>query len=110
MKKWISDNAVFLSALLSAIIVSLQQALSNSVIDWKAIGWALIVVVLGTIGNQWKGKGLSLSGIVGTVAYNFVTIWQTGTFTWSQFILTTVIALLMLITATLQPQSTTTGN
>jgi hypothetical protein len=109
MKKWISDNTVFLSALLSAIIVSLQQTLSNSVIDWKAIGWALVIVVMGVVGNQWKGKGLSLTGIIGTVAYNFVTIWQTGTFTWNQFILTTVIALLMLVTATLQPQTYTTG-
>ena len=108
MKKWILANKVFLSALISAVIVSLQQALSKATTDWKAIGWALVIVILGTIGNQWKGKGVSITGIIGTVAYNFVTIWQTGTFTWGQFSLTTVVALLMMVADTLQPQSPTT--
>lgn len=108
MKNFISKNKVLFAALVSALILVLQQAMTSQATDWKAIGWAALIALLGVIGNQWKGKGISVTGIIGTLAYNFTTIYQSGgKFSWDQFILTSVIALLMVLSASLAPEAET---
>ncbi len=104
MKKFLNENKIMLAAIISAVVLVLQQAMSTPPIDWKAIGLASLIAVLGVIANHWKGKGLTIFGIVGNLSYAFVTIWQTGTFTWNEFILQAVLAVLTTLAPTVMPE------
>jgi hypothetical protein len=102
MKKFFDDNKVMFIAILSSLLIVIQQALSNTAMDWIAIGYAAGIAVLGAIANAWHGKGFTILGIIGTVSYAFVDLMQGGHFTWKQFILSAVFAL---ITAVIKPQT-----
>jgi hypothetical protein len=104
MKKFLNDNKVVIAAIVSAIILVLQQALSAPPINWKAIGMAALIAVLGVLANNWKGKGITILGIIGNLSYAFVTIWQTGQFSWHEFALQAVLAILMTIAPTVTPE------
>jgi uncharacterized membrane protein YccC len=104
MKDFILKNKVLLSAIISAIILVLQQSLSSGSTNWKAIGFAAFISVLGVIANQWKGQGVTMTGIIGTLAGVFYNNYSTGVFTWNEFILSALLALLMAVAATLQPE------
>ena len=82
----------------------MQQSLSSGATDWKAIGFAAFISVLGVIANQWKGQGVTVTGIIGTLAGVFNNNMTTGQFTWNEFILSSLLALLMAVTASLQPE------
>lgn len=103
MKAIIAKYQVLIVSLLMAILMVIQQAVSNTAMDWVAIGYAVLIAVLGVIANAWKGKGLTIFGIIGTVAYAFIDIWNGGMFTWKQFILSAVMALIMAAIKSLQP-------
>ncbi|MFZ4056993.1 MAG: hypothetical protein ACOYKE_02590 [Ferruginibacter sp.] len=94
MKSFIGKNRVMIGAVLSALLLVLQQFTGVSAIDWKAIGFAALIAVLGVFANSWKGKGITLVGIVGSVSNAFVVVYQTGVFSWNTFILSATIALL----------------
>lgn len=64
-------NKVFILGLLSAIAVVLQQFLGTSAIDWLAVGYAVGIAILSFIANQWRGQGMTILGIIGTLAYVF---------------------------------------
>ena len=51
MKNWISQNRVFLSALIAAVVLVLQQFAGSAAIDFKALGVALVIGVLGVAEN-----------------------------------------------------------
>jgi hypothetical protein len=104
MKKFLNDNKVVIAAIVSAIILVLQQALSTPPINWKAIGMAVLIAVLGVLANNWKGKGITILGIIGNLSYAFVTIYQTGQFSWNEFILQSVLAILMTIAPSITPE------
>lgn len=104
MKSFIGKNQVLLSALISALVIVLQQAMQTKETDWKVIGFAAFISILGVLANQWKGKGITVMGIVATLAGTFTTIWQTGTFTWNEFILSSIVALLMAVAGSLKPE------
>lgn len=106
MKSWILKNKVFVSGFLMSITLVLQQALANHTADLKALGFALLIGVLGYVGNQWKNAGLSVTGIIGTVAFTFVNINATGKFTWWEFIATSLLAIITVAAGSLaQPQT-----
>lgn len=104
MKKFLSDNKVVIAAIVSAIVLVLQQTLSTPPINWKAIGMATLIAVLGVLANNWRGKGLTIFGIIGNLSYAFVTIQQTGQFTWEEFILQALLALLTTFAPTITPE------
>lgn len=103
MQKFIEQNKVFIAAAISAIILVLQQSLQSGETQWKAIGFAALIALLGVIANQWKGKRVTVMGIAATLAGTFTTIWQTGSFTWNEFILSSIVAVLMAVSSSLQP-------
>lgn len=107
MKNFIQKNAVLVMALVSALTLVLQQAMMNHSTDWKAIGFACFIGVLSVFSNQWQGKGVTVLGIIATLAGTFTTIWKTGTFTWNEFILSAIVALLTAVAGTLQPKTST---
>lgn len=94
MKEWIQKNWVVVSGFLSAIAVSLQQFVGQPAVDYKVLGFAALMAVLSFAANQWRGKGVSATGIVGTLAAAFISVYQTGTFSWSQFGVSAILALL----------------
>jgi hypothetical protein len=104
MKKFIDHNKVLLSAIVAALMMTIQQALSARQTSFKVIGFAVLIAVIGVIANQWKGKGVTITGIVGTLAGVFINLYQTGTFTWNEFILSAVVALLTAVSGSLQPE------
>lgn len=94
MQKLLDKNKVFLLGLAGAITVVLQQFLGQPEVDWKVVGYAGFMAALSYIANAWRGQGTSILGIVGTLAGTFVAIQTTGTFTWNQFIISSVAAIL----------------
>jgi peptidoglycan/LPS O-acetylase OafA/YrhL len=104
MKQFISKNKVVIAAVVAAIIMTLQQATQSGETSWKAIGLAVLFALIGVFANQWKGKGLTITGILGTLANAFITIQQTGQFSWDQFIMSAIIALLLAVSGSLQPE------
>jgi ABC-type proline/glycine betaine transport system permease subunit len=102
MKQFIQKNKVFLTALLSAVTLVLQQCLQNRQTSFKALSFAVLIAVIGVIANQWKGKGITILGILGTLTTVFQTIWTTGTFTWNEFLLSSAVAVLAMFTGSLK--------
>lgn len=104
MKNFLSDNKVVIAAIISAVVLVLQQALSAPPINWKAMGMAALIAVLGVLSNQWKGKGLTIMGIIGNLSYAFISIQSTGTFSWEQFGIQALLALLTTLAPTVMPE------
>lgn len=108
MRHFIKKNYVFLSSLISALILLLQQALENlshnKSLDWPSLAYAAFVAISGAVANEFKGRGITVAGIVGTAASAFVIVNDTGKFTWDQFIVTSLIAFLTLFITTFKPQ------
>lgn len=93
-----------IAAIIGAVILVIQQAVSAGNFDLKVVGFAVLIAAVGAAGTFLKGKGASLTGIIGTVLYSFYTIWQTGTFTWNEFILSGVLAVALLFAPTAIPE------
>lgn len=93
-QNFIEKNKVFLLGLAASLTVVLQQFLGTPVINWIAVGYAVGMAALSYVANEWRGQGVTILGILGTLAGTFVLIHNTGTFTWSQFIISSVAAIL----------------
>ena len=103
---FIQKNKVFLTGLLSSIVVVIQQYASHgNNIHITVIGYAVLMSVLSYVGNQWRGQGVTILGIVGTLATTLVTIEQTGTFTWNQFLFSAIAAILSMVAPPPKPLS-----
>lgn len=87
-------NKVLLMGLLGAIAVAIQGFTAQAEVQWRAVGFAVLMAGLSYIANEWRGQGVTILGISGTLAYTFVQLNQTGTFTWNQFILMSIAAIL----------------
>jgi hypothetical protein len=87
-------NQVLIAGLVSSITIALQQFLAEPVIDWKVVGMAVIMAVVSVLGKEWRGKPLSLIGLIGVGAYSFYTVKTTGQFSWDKFIITFVLGAL----------------
>ena len=104
IKVFIAVNQVFVSGLLSALILVLQQFQGEGPLDPKALGTATLLAIIGVVANNFKGKGITVVGILGTLAGVFQTIHSTGTFTLNEFILSSAIALLLAVMKTVAPE------
>lgn len=107
MKLFLQKNAVLISAMISALVLVLQQAISTHSTDLKAVGFAAFIGVLSVFSNKWPRKDFTVGGILATLAGVFTTIWTTGTFTWNEFILSAIVALLTAMLGLIQPPSPT---
>ena len=94
IKTFLGSNKVFILGLLAALAVTLQQFIGEPAVDWKSVGLAGGMAILSFIANQWRGQGLTITGIVGTLAYTFISNWGGGQIDWSQLILISVVAIL----------------
>lgn len=94
---WLQKNQVFLSGLAAAVTLVLQQFIMQPEIDYKALGLAVLLAVAGYIGNQFRGKGVTVAGFLGVAATALTTIYATGNFTWTQFGFAVLVGFLALV-------------
>lgn len=94
IQAFLMANKVFLLGLAGSITVVVQQFVSQPTVDLKVVGYAVIMSVLSYISNQWRGQGVTITGILGTLAGTFVTVNQSGNFTWMHFFMLSVAAVL----------------
>jgi amino acid permease len=97
LKAFYIANQVLLSGLISAIVISLQQFMSVANPDWAVIGFAVLLAAASWAGNNLRGKGVSVLGILGVAGASFATVAETGHINKSQLILSFVIGLGALI-------------
>lgn len=94
MKQFIQNNKVFILGLLASAAVTLQEFVSQPDVNYRVVGFAIIMSILSYLAKEWRGQGLSITGIVGNLAAVFITVHQTGEFTWMQFALQSIIAII----------------
>lgn len=93
-ENFLQKNKVFLLGLAASLTIVLQQFLGSPVVNWIAVGYAAGMAALSYVANEWRGQGVTVLGILGTLAGTFVAVHNTGTFTWNQFIISAVAAIL----------------
>jgi hypothetical protein len=100
-------NQVFISGLASAATLAIQQFVvtPETTVDWKAIGLAALIAVASYIGNEFRGKGVTVAGFIGIAATAVTTIQTTGHFTWSQFGFACLVGFLALVAPPAKPAS-----
>jgi hypothetical protein len=103
MKQFFQKNQVVISAIASGVALVLQQYIMQPVIDYKALGLAILIAVAGVVGNQFRGKGVTVAGFLGVAATAFITIQTTGHFTWPQFGMAVIVGFLALIAPPAKP-------
>lgn len=91
-----NKNKVFILGLLGAIALAIEPFAANTTEDvkWKVVGFAALIAVLSYFAKEWRGQGLSIVGILGNVSAVFITVYNTGHFTWNQFILQLILAII----------------
>ena len=94
MKQFWNSNKVLILTLLASIAVTVQEFTTQAEVDWKVVGFAVLMTALSFFAKEWRGQGLSITGIVGTLAATFITVQQTGTFSWIQFSTSAILAIL----------------
>lgn len=92
-------NKVFITGLVTAIILAVQQIFYTSPegLNYRALGLAALIAAAGFIGNTWRGKGVSMAGFIGVIAYALSQVLTTGHFTWPQFIAAALVGILALV-------------
>lgn len=83
---------VLISGLISAIVLSLQQFTSTT-IDWKVIGFAALLAAASWAGNNLRGKGVSVIGVIGVAGYAIASVAVNGMINLNQLILAFLIGL-----------------
>jgi hypothetical protein len=63
-QNWFQKNQVFLSGLAGALTLVLQQFINTAEINYKAVGLAVLLATASYIGNQWRGKGVTVLGFL----------------------------------------------
>jgi hypothetical protein len=86
---------VLLSGLIGAIAVSLQQFLGTSTtpVDWKVIGFAVLLAASSWAANNLRGKGVSVIGIIGVAGYAISSVAVNGKIDLNQLILAFLVGL-----------------
>lgn len=106
IESFFSGNKVLVLGALSALSVVLQQALSST-IDWKVIGFAALIAVLSYLAKNLSGTVASVLGILGGVATTISQVAVGGSISWNTLILSTVVAVIGVVTSTATSTKTT---
>ena len=96
LKEFWNKNKVFILGLLGSIALAIEPFAANTSDDvkWKVVGFAIGVATLSFFAKEWRGQGLSIVGIIGNISAVFVTVWNTGNFSWNQLILQLILAII----------------
>lgn len=98
------------SPLVAAIIGALSLTINElfikqGVTDFKVIGLAALLAVIGVVSVFLQGKPGTLAVIIGTIGFTFYTTWGGESFTWNEFILTAIINVLTVVSASFIPKA-----
>jgi hypothetical protein len=96
-------NKVFLTGLAAALALALTEFTVQPTVDWKVVGYAALMAVLSYAANTWRGQGVTILGVLGTLAGTFVSLQTTGHFTWAQFFISAVAAVLAAVASPPKP-------
>jgi membrane protein implicated in regulation of membrane protease activity len=101
IKSFWDKNKVFILGALGAIALALEPFINDTSdeMKWKVVGFAALMAVLSYLAKEWRGQAMSIIGIIGNLAGVFVTVQQTGKFTWNQFILQAIVAIIAAVSA-----------
>lgn len=82
-------NKVFILGLLGAVLITAQPFFSEGQQhhDWKTIGAAILLAASSFVAREWRGQGLSITGIIGTTAFVYTEMANTGTITLPNFLI-----------------------
>lgn len=100
MKKY----SPLIAAILGALSLVLQQYAGAEDVDFKVIGFAALIAVLGVVSTFLKGKTSTIAVILGTVGYTLYDMLSGGTFTWEQFIITGLLAVITTLAPSVTPE------
>lgn len=98
-------NKVFISGLVSALAMTLQQILAEQPegYNYRVFITAGLIAVGSYIGNAWRGKGVTIAGFLSIAGTAIATVLSTGHFTWAQFGFSVITGFLALVSAPPKP-------
>ena len=104
---FLTKNKVFLLGLLGAIAVCLQGLLTGTpeTTDLKVYLFSALIAALSYVSKEWRGQGVTITGILGALAGAFVQLHETGQFSWNQFIIYSILAILSAVAPPAKPES-----
>ncbi len=96
---------VFVIGATTSAVFALQELLSKPQEDQQVQVYlfAAFMAILSYVASQWRGQGVTITGVIGAIAYSFVTLYQTGNFTWGQFALSVLVAILAAVSPPPKP-------
>lgn len=102
-----SKNKVFILGLASSLALALNEFLSKPHEDqsMKVYLIAALMAVLSYVAKEWRGKGVTIVGIIGTLASVYLSLQTTGTFTWNQFLMSAIAAILAAVAPPPKPST-----
>jgi hypothetical protein len=102
-EKW----KVFFIGLAGSVGLALTEFLktNSQTIDYKVLGFALLISVLSYVSTTWRGSNVTILGMLGSLVAVAVTMLQNGAFSWQQFILYAVVAILGMVASPPKPAS-----
>lgn len=83
---------VLITGALMSIIVAFQQFVNQPTVDWKVVGFAALIALGAWAGNNLRGKGVSVAGLIGAAGYAVSTTFINGKIDLNQLLLSFVIA------------------
>lgn len=98
IEAFFAGNKVFVLGSLSAIGVALQQFLGSATVDYKVIGFAALIAVLSYLAKSLTGAVASIIGVIGSAVLTISQVASGGHVSWGQLILSTVVALIGVVT------------
>jgi hypothetical protein len=93
-QNWFYQNKVVIVGLLTAVLLAVQEAMKAGESSTKVFVFAGILAAISFLANNLRGQVATIIGIVGTAISTYVTMDQTGSVSWSQIVLQTMLALL----------------
>lgn len=83
---------VLITGAVMSIVVALQQFLGTPAVDWKVVGFAALIAIGSWAGNNLRGKGVSVAGLIGAAGYAVSVTAINGAINISQLILAFIVA------------------
>lgn len=85
-------HKVFILGGLSAVGIALQQFLGTPAVDYKVVGFALVIAILSYAAKNLTGVAASILGVVGSAIATISTVATGGTVSWNQLAISTIVA------------------
>lgn len=76
---------VLIMALIGALTITLQEFIGDTgPVNYPALLLALGLTILAFFAKEWRGQGMTITGIIGVAADTIYTLYQTGSFSWER--------------------------